>query len=113
MSAVCGPYRPFPTFMRAGGAQCKWSCSSGESRSPRGAGSSPPRRRALERHVSCSQLSLAALSSGRATASLLGMGSVIAAGYMALKSKYEIQLTGSSGLKMQLSPPMTEARTSL
>ena len=28
----------------------------------------------------------------------LGMGSVIAAGYMALKSKYEIQLTGFSGL---------------
>ena len=41
-----------------------------------------------------------ALSSGRATATQgpLGMGSVIAAGYMALKSKYEIQLTGSSGL---------------
>ena len=51
-------------------------------------------------HLSCSQLSLAALSSGRATATQgpLGMGSVIAAGYMALKSKYEIQLTGSSGL---------------
>ena len=46
---------------------------------------------------------VAALSSGRATATQgpLGMGSVIAAGYMALKSKYEIQLTGSSGL----SPP--------
>ena len=29
-----------PTFMRVGGAQSKWSCSSGE-----GAGSSPPRRR--------------------------------------------------------------------
>ena len=29
MSAVRGPYRPFPTFMRAGGAQSKWSCSSG------------------------------------------------------------------------------------
>ena len=70
MSAVCGPYRPFPTFMRAGG----------------GGG--------------CSQLSLAALSSGRATAAQgpLGMGSVIAAGHMALKSKYKIQLTGSSGL---------------
>ena len=25
MSAVCGPYRPFPTFMRVGGAQSKWS----------------------------------------------------------------------------------------
>ena len=45
-------------------------------------------------------LSLAALSSGRATAvqGPLGMGSVIAAGYMALKSKYEIQLMGSSAL---------------
>ena len=53
-----------------------------------------------ERHVSCSQLSLAAFSSGRATVSQgpLGMGSDIAAGYMALKSKYEIQLTGSSEL---------------
>ena len=52
----------------------------------------------LERHVSFSQLSLPAFSSGRATAAQgpLGMGSVIAAGYMALKSKYEIQLTGSS-----------------
>ena len=29
MSAVCGPYRPFPTFMHAGGAQSKWSCASG------------------------------------------------------------------------------------
>ena len=27
MSAVCGPYRPFPTFMRAEGAQSKWSLS--------------------------------------------------------------------------------------
>ena len=47
--------------------------------------------------MSCSQLSLAAFSSGRATVSQgpLGMGSDIAAGYMALKSKYEIQLTGS------------------
>ena len=34
-SAVCGPYRS-PTFMRAGRAQSKWSCSSGGSRSPRG-----------------------------------------------------------------------------
>ena len=42
-----------------------------------------------------------ALSSGRATATQgpLGMGGVVAAGYMALKSKYEIQLTGSSGLQ--------------
>ena len=24
MSAVCGPYKPFPTFMRAGGARSKW-----------------------------------------------------------------------------------------
>ena len=29
LSAVRGPYRPFPTFMRVGGAQSKWSCSSG------------------------------------------------------------------------------------
>ena len=29
MFAVCGPYRPFPTFMRAGGAQSKWSCMFG------------------------------------------------------------------------------------
>ena len=40
----------------------------------------------LERHVSCSQLSLRAT----ATQGPLGMGSVIAAGYMALKSKYKI-----------------------
>ena len=45
---------------------------------------------------SCSQLSLAAFSSGRtALQGPLGMGSVIAAGY---KSKYKIQPTGSSEL---------------
>ena len=51
------------------------------------------------REARLAQLSLAVLSSGRATATQgpLGMGSV-AAGYMALKSKYEIQLTGSLGL---------------
>ena len=40
----------------------------------------------------------------RATAAQgpLGMGSVIAAGHMALKSKYEIQLTGSSGSSLGL-----------
>ena len=76
MSAVCGPYRPFPTFMRAGGAQ---SCSSGGSRSLRKQVAHLLGLQ-LERHVLCSQLSLA-LSSGRATATqgLLDMGSVIAA----------------------------------
>ena len=49
------------------------------------------------------------------------MGSVIAAGHMALKSKYKIQLTGcspprvglSEGLEDAAQPTMTEARTSL
>ena len=54
----------------------------------------------LKRHVSCSQLSLAAFSSGRATANAgaVGMGSVIVARYMALKSKYEILVLGVVGL---------------
>ena len=42
MSAACGPYRPFPTFMRAGGAQSKCHAGWRGSRSPRGAGSLPP-----------------------------------------------------------------------
>ena len=94
------PVQALPNLHARGGSPVR---SSGESRSPRGAGSSPPRSRTpsyLSGHVSCSQLSLAAFSSGRATVTQgpLGMGSVIAAGYMAMKSKYEIQLTGSSGL---------------
>ena len=35
MSAVCGPHRPFPTFVARG--EPKRSCSSGGSRSPQGA----------------------------------------------------------------------------
>ena len=88
MSAVCGPHRPFPTFMRAG-SPVQWSCSSGkvvvhEEQVVHLLGVELPVR--LERHVLCSQLAgfLPAGQPSRAwAASLRG-------------SKYKIQLTGSS-----------------
>ena len=87
MSAVRGPYRPFRGSPVQVVVQLRGEVVVHEEQVAHLLGVGLP---------VCSQLSLAALSSGRATATQgpLGMGSVIAAGYMALKSKYEIQLTG-------------------
>ena len=88
--------QPLPDLHVRGGS--KWSCASG-SRSP-GAGSSPARSDSQcspERHVSLQPAQPSGVFFWQATVTQgpLGMGSVIAAGYMALKSKYKIQLTGS------------------
>ena len=104
------PYRP---SCARGGPSSSGRAALGESRSPRGAVltfSASDSQFRLERHVLCSQLSLAALSSGRATATQGGHGQRHCGRVMALKSKYKIQLTGFLGLQSLSSSGLLAAK---